>query len=62
MALVPEGLLQHFGASGHLTVYRFAELKPIRNQFFWHSETGNHSARDAFTALLAEHFEPLPVD
>lgn len=61
LALVPEGLLPHFGACGHLTVYRFAELKPIPNQFFWHSETGNHGARDAFAALLAERFEPLPV-
>ena len=59
LAIVPEGLFQHFGASANLTTYRFAELAPIQNQFFWHRETGNHSARDAFAALLAEGFEPL---
>ena len=56
LALIPEGMLQQFGACAHLTTYRFPELSPMPNLFFWHSETGQHAARDAFAALLNEHF------
>ena len=60
LALIPEGMLQQFGACAHLITYRFPELAPMPNLFFWHSETGSHAARDAFAALLAEHF-PVAV-
>lgn len=30
------------------------------NLFFWHRETGLHGPRDAFAALLAEHFRVAP--
>lgn len=56
LALVPEGILQRFDGTAHLTTYRFAELAPMPNLFFWHSETGLHGPRDAFAALLTEHF------
>ena len=62
LALVPEGILERFGGTAHLATYRFAELAPMPNLFFWHSETGLHSPRDAFAALLAEHFQAdLPL-
>lgn len=58
LALVPEGLLEHFGVCVQLARYRFAELEPVPNQFYWHSETGHHSAREAFAGLLAELVDP----
>ena len=62
LALVPEGILERFGGTAHLATYRFAELAPMPNLFFWHSETGLHSPRDAFAALLTEHFQAdLPL-
>ena len=61
LALVPEGLLEHFGVGAQLACYRFAELEPVPNQFYWHSEAGHHSAREAFAALLVEFLDPADI-
>lgn len=56
LAIVPEGILERFGAGAALSTYRFTELPAVQNVLVWHNETGCHTARDAFAALLAEHF------
>ena len=56
LAIVPEGILERFGAGAALTRYRFNDLQPVQNRLVWHRETGCHSARDAFASLLAERF------
>lgn len=55
VAVVPLGLLERFGSSVQVTRYHFSELVPLQNRFVWHTESGSHSARDAFAALLTEH-------
>jgi|SRR5471032_1205507 len=54
IALVPEGVLEQFGAGLTLSTYSFDALQPIDNFFVEYDDEAHHPAREAFVSLLRE--------
>lgn len=52
VSLVPRGIYEQYRQGAGWTGYTFAELAGVDNLFYWHQESVNHPARDAFVALL----------
>ncbi|MNJ64386.1 HTH-type transcriptional regulator GltR [compost metagenome] len=52
VSLVPRGIYEQYRQGAGWTGYTFAELAGVDNLFYWHQESVNHPACDAFVALL----------